>query len=100
YLSSELLSIPTRRCSDLGDEVLVALVLVDPHVLVREHDILREGAVALHADRAGADAHLASAGAAVAAHAAHHVPLPRDAVGDAEDRKSTRLKSSHVKKSY
>src|SRR5699024_2407479 len=68
---------------ELGaDQLLPAVVLVHPHVLVRERHVLGEGAVALDPDGAGADAHLAAAGTAVAAHAAHHVALAGDAVAD------------------
>ncbi len=48
---------------------------MDPDVGFRDHHVLGEGAVALHAHADGVDAHLAAARAAVAADAAHHVAL-------------------------
>src|SRR5699024_6325364 len=70
--------------AELGaDQLLAAVVLVHPHVLVREGHVLGEGAVALDPDGAGADAHLTATGTAVAAHPAHHVALAGDAVAHA-----------------
>ena len=58
--------------------------VVHPHVLAGEHDVLGERAVAVHADALRADAHLATPGAAVAAHAADDVTLARHPVADGD----------------
>jgi hypothetical protein len=56
--------------------------VVHPDVRGGKGEVLRIRAVALHAESDRADAHLPAAGAAVAAHAAHDVPLAGDAVAD------------------
>ena len=63
-------------------QVGVEVVGLDPHVGGGDHDVVGERAVAVdaHADRV--DAQLPAAGAAVAAHAAHDVPLAGDPLAD------------------
>src|SRR5690606_40917962 len=76
-------SFPTRRSSDLGDEVSVDL------------GITVDGDVAREAEEVPRDHHVAEA---------HRLGRPEHAAAQAslnlEDRKSTRLNSSHVKISY
>ena len=58
------------------------LARVHPHVAGRQREVLGERAVAMQTETEGANAHLATAGATVAAGAADDVPLARDAVAD------------------
>lgn len=51
---------------------------LNPHIVGGHHDVVGEGAIAVHAHRVRAHAHVAPSRPAVAAPAAHHMSLDRD----------------------